>query len=130
MNKRDFGKLGESTAAEYLKARGFEIIGQNVYVGRCEIDLVAKGDGLILFVEVKMRRQEPGGESLYGRPGSALTKTKRDNLLSAAAGYLFEHPGETDGLQPRIDLIEVYVDPRSKEYGVLDVIHIPNAVHK
>lgn len=130
MNKRDFGKIGETTAGEFLKARGFEIIGRNVYVGRCEIDIIAVGHGLILFVEVKTRRQEPGGQSIYGRPGSALTKTKRENLIAAATGYIHEHPEIAGDLQPRIDLIEVYADPRSKEYGVLDVVHIPNAVHK
>ena len=130
MNKRDYGKVGETTAGEYLKARGYEIIGRNVYVGRCEIDLIAVGHGLLLFVEVKTRRQEPGGQSVYGRPGSALTKTKRENLIAAATGYIHEHPEIAGDLQPRIDLIEVYADPHSEEYGVLDVVHIPNAVHK
>lgn len=130
MNKRSFGKVGENTAAIYLEGEGFEIIGRNVYVGKTEIDIIAKNEDFFLFVEVKTRRQVPYSDSFYGRPGSALTYKKRENILSAALGYMHTNPDILENLQPRIDLIEVYVDPTSDIYKVLDVIHITNVVHK
>ena len=53
MNKREFGWIGEASAEGYLNSLGFETVGKNVYVGRCEIDLIVKSDTHILFVEVK-----------------------------------------------------------------------------
>ena len=129
MNKREFGKVGEASAEEYLNARGFETVGKNVYVGRCEIDLIVKSDTHILFVEVKTRRQMPDVRYVYGRPAAAVNTAKRNNLLTAVRRYLHENREALKELQPRIDIVEVYVDPRCNGYRVLDVKHFPNAVH-
>lgn len=129
MDRRSFGRIGENSAALYLKEKGFRIIGQNVYVGRCEIDIIAENGDLLLFVEVKTRRQIPGVKSIYGRPASAVDREKRQNLITGAKRYLYEHREETEAFQPRIDIIEVYVDPKEDPYRVLDILHFPNAVH-
>ena len=129
MNNRGFGRTGEISAALYLEKQGFEIVGRNVYVGRCEIDVIAKTSELLVFVEVKTRRQKPGARSIYGRPASAVDSTKRKNMLDAAKRYLYENREETRDLQPRLDIIEVYVDPDDSAYRVLDIMHFPNAVH-
>lgn len=129
MNKREFGWVGEESAEEYLNAHGFETVGKNVYVGRCEIDLIVKSDTHILFVEVKTRRQLPDVHSPYGRPATAVNAAKRNNLLTAVRRYIHERRETLCDLQPRIDIVEVYVDPRSDDYRVLDVKHFPNAVH-
>lgn len=129
MDKRGFGRVGENSAALYLKEKGFNIIGQNVYVGRCEIDIIAENGDLLLFVEVKTRRQIPGTKSIYGRPASAVDREKRQNLLTAAKRYLIENRETVSSFQPRIDIIEVYVDPSDTAYRVLDIMHFPNAVH-
>lgn len=129
MNNRGFGRTGEISAALYLEKKGFEIVGRNIYVGRCEIDVIAKNDELLLFVEVKTRRQKPGVKTVYGRPASAVNHTKRQNMLDAAKRYLYKNREATKDLQPRIDIIEVYVDPNDSAYRVLDIMHFPNAVH-
>ena len=129
MDNRSFGRVGENSAAIYLEKNGFNIIGRNVYVGRCEIDIIAENGDLLLFVEVKTRRQAPDVKSIYGRPASAVDREKRQNLMSAVRRYLHETRKETEAFQPRIDIIEVYVDPSEKAYKVLDIRHFPNAVH-
>ena len=129
MDNRSFGRVGENSAAIYLEKIGFNIIGRNVYVGRCEIDIIAENGDLLLFVEVKTRRQAPDVKSIYGRPASAVAREKRQNLMSAVRRYLHENRKETEAFQPRIDIIEVYVDPSEKAYKVLDIRHFPNAVH-
>lgn len=129
MNKREFGWIGEASAEGYLNSLGFETVGKNVYVGRCEIDLIVKSDTHILFVEVKTRRQLPDVPSPFGRPATAVNAAKRSNLLTAVKRYIHENREAMESLQPRIDIVEVYVDPRSDEYRVLDVKHFPNAVH-
>lgn len=130
MDKRAYGRVGEDSAASYLKRRGYNIVGQNVYVGKCELDIIAENGELLLFVEVKTRRQRPDVKSIYGRPATAVDSKKRVHLLEAASRYLYENRESTRHLQPRIDIIEVYADPSTDSYRVLDIRHFPNAVHR
>ena len=127
-NGREFGSWGEDQAAKFLKKKGFRTVGRNVYVGRKEIDIIARGRGMILFVEVKTRRQIPDTDSPYGRPATAVNAKKRENLLYAVRGYMYFHREACEGLQPRIDVVEVYADPSTSKNKVLEIRHFPNAV--
>lgn len=129
MNKRGFGHIGECSAALYLEKEGYRIIGKNIYVGKCELDIVAVNDTHIIFVEVKTRRQYPNVKSIYGRPALAVNERKRQNMLTAAGGYLREHKTDTENLMVRLDIIEVYVDPADKNYRVIKIEHFKGAVH-
>ena len=125
---RELGNWGEDQAAKHLEKQGFRTVARNVFVGRKEIDIIARGRGMILFVEVKTRRQIPDMGSPYGRPATAVNAKKRENLRYAVRGYLFSHREECEGLQPRIDVIEVYADPSKTKNRVLEIKHFPNAV--
>lgn len=127
MNTREYGLLGETSAAEYLEAHGYKVIGRNVHVGHDEIDILAEGDGFLVLAEVKTRRQFMDTRSPFGTPASAVNEEKQNNMIRALTGYLAAH--ET-ALQPRIDVIEVYADPSSEEYKVLDIRHYENAVKR
>ena len=127
MNSREFGKLGENSAAQYLRERGYHIIGQNVYVGHREVDIIAENDWFIVFAEVKTRRQLPYQNSPFGTPGEAVDNRKRELLVSAAEEYLLKNRCDKS---PRIDVIEVYVSPFTDEYKVEDIRHYENAVKK
>ncbi|MCQ2423883.1 MAG: YraN family protein [Clostridia bacterium] len=128
MNNRSFGKKGEDVAASYLREHGYEIVGQNVYVGHDEIDILSADDTHILFTEVKTRRERPEHPDRFGRPAAAVTPVKQKHLLASAGAWLHEHAEEIHGRQPRIDVIEVYISP--DDGSVLRVFHIENAVRK
>ena len=49
------GQWGEQAAADYLSAKGYEIMARNVRTPYGEIDLIAQKDGFTIFVEVKAR---------------------------------------------------------------------------
>ena len=49
------GRRGERLAARVLEARGWRILARNYKAGRREIDIVARRERLLLFVEVKAR---------------------------------------------------------------------------
>ena len=51
--KRKFGDVGELIAEKYLKERGYEIMDRNFRKTYGEIDLIAKKNGVLVFVEVK-----------------------------------------------------------------------------
>lgn len=127
MDTQTLGKLGEDTAAQYLESRGFRILHRNLRIGHAEIDLAAENDVYLVFAEVKTRRQKPGSPAPFGTPAEAVDARKQAMLVKAAEAYLAEHACEKFF---RIDVIEIYADPNSAEYRVLDVRHFENAVRK
>ncbi|OHA18011.1 MAG: hypothetical protein A2836_01805 [Candidatus Taylorbacteria bacterium RIFCSPHIGHO2_01_FULL_45_63] len=56
--KKHIGRLGEDIATRYLKEKGFEILDRNYLKRVGEIDIVAKKDKKIHFVEVKTVSRE------------------------------------------------------------------------
>ena len=54
------GQWGETLAADFLKKKGFRILGRNVRPNRHndELDIVAKNKDYLVFVEVKTRSYE------------------------------------------------------------------------
>lgn len=52
-SRKDIGNLGERIAAEYLRRRGFEIVGRNVARKTGELDVIARMGETLHFVEVK-----------------------------------------------------------------------------
>ena len=122
------GKKGEESAASFLCGKGFTIVGRNIRVGHYETDIIAKNDTTLVFAEVKTRKTYPSAYHLYGRPATAVDYNKRSKLIEGAKAYIKKHQEEFVGLQPRIDVIEVYVSPDSDRYKVLKIVHMPNAV--
>ncbi|MBW2714474.1 MAG: YraN family protein, partial [Deltaproteobacteria bacterium] len=61
-SRNELGAEGERRAADHLAARGYRIIARNVRAGGVEMDLIARRGPLVVFVEVKTRRE--------GGPGS------------------------------------------------------------
>lgn len=100
VNPGRIGFQGESTAISYLKGIGAEILATNYTAAGAEIDIIARLDGVTVFVEVKRR-----SSVRYGRPGAAVTPGKQQRILRAASVYLSRNGGTE---QPaRFDVIEV-----------------------
>ena len=128
MSTRTLGNRGEESAALYLQQHGYEILGRNVRIGHWEVDILAKNDTHLVFAEVKTRRVYPGVPSKFGRPADAVDTRKRDCLVRAVYAWRKQHPGEYGALIPNIDILEVYIDPSSETYRVLEIRHYRNAV--
>jgi putative endonuclease len=80
----DTGRRGEDLAAQLLQAKGYEIVARNFRAGRGEIDLIAKKEGLLVFVEVKTRTN-----LRFGMPEAAVSPRKAALITQAADEYLF-----------------------------------------
>jgi len=80
------GKWGEDIAAEYLTQRGYEIVARNIRTPYGEIDVIAKQNDIIIFVEVKTRTS-----NTMGLPEESITPRKRDHMLAAADHYAAEN---------------------------------------
>ena len=108
---RELGKWGETQAKAYLEDRGFEVISQNVYTEYGEIDLIAKKEGQIHFVEVKTR-----SSTRFGTPEASITPNKIRHMIESAEAFLQDHPEYEGGWQ--IDVIAIQV-PNLDELPVI-----------
>lgn len=125
MNRYELGRRGEDFACGYLEEHGFTVIGRNVHAGHSEFDIICTDGKYIVFAEIKTRNEAPDSPDRYGRPANAVTAKKADALIRGAQRYLREE--NITGLQPRIDVIEIYADCFPK-FHVLKLHHIRNAV--
>ncbi len=95
------GSLGETLAAQYLKEKGYEILFQNWRYKHLEVDIIAKERGILVFVEVKSRRNER-----YGTPDEFVDQHKQTCLIRAADVFL---AGSSYAGDIRFDIVSVYL---------------------
>lgn len=80
---REVGKWAECIAAHLLSIKGFKILSRNFNTRFGEIDIVAQGEGIIIFAEVRYR-----GKGSYLLPEETLTCKKQQRIKLAASIYL------------------------------------------
>ena len=101
MDRKTAGIMGEVAAAKLYRKAGYQLLASNFRTRQGEIDLVAEGQGCLVFAEVKTR--EEGG---LVTPREAVTPAKQHRIIAAAKGYL-EKFGDS-GRPIRFDVVEVY----------------------
>ncbi len=77
------GKWGEESAVSFLKKEGFEILERNFRYKKAEIDLIARENGILVFVEVKTRAY-----TSFGRPEEMVSQRKKRLLIDAGMAYM------------------------------------------
>lgn len=85
-NKREIGTAYELKAEEYLLGNGYKILERNFRNRSGEIDLIAKKNGQIHFVEVKYRMT-----AAYGSPLEAVDFRKQNQIRKVALYYLMKN---------------------------------------
>ena len=120
--RKQLGAWGESIAASHLEANRYTICDRNWRARirehgiRGELDIVARRDQHLAFVEVKTRRG--------GLPEQQITPRKAHQLMQLALVYLEAHQ-LSEETEFSIDLVAVELDARGK---VLRIEHVPNIV--
>ena len=100
MNSNIRGKAGEAMAAHFLRARGYTILDAGYRSAFGEIDLIAKKRNCVVFVEVKLRKNDR-----FSRACEAVTPAKQDRLRQTALQWVSQY-GEPK--ECRFDVIEIY----------------------
>ena len=119
-NSKIIGDRGETIASDFLAKKNYEILARQFRYRNGEIDIVAKSDKVLVFVEVKTADLSRTGTSAYGDPETWLDVKKQKFLRKSAEYYMLKNKmGEIDC---RFDLIAVriYADHE-------DINHIENA---
>ncbi|MFZ6014654.1 MAG: YraN family protein [Bacteroidota bacterium] len=86
IDKIKTGSKGENLAAAFLEQKGFEIVARNYRFRRLEIDLIARRDNWLIFVEVKTRSSTD-----FGEPEEFVVDTKRQHIFDTAEEYIFKN---------------------------------------
>lgn len=114
LNTREEGKIGEELAIAHLRKAGYEIVQNNWHLHHLEIDIVARHQGELVFVEVKLRHSDE-----FGDPESFVTRSKQKLLVRAANYYIEQQEIEAEC---RFDVIGILA-----KNGQYSVHHIVNA---
>ena len=77
------GVSGEQQAKKYLIKQGYKVLETNYKTVLGEIDIIAKKDGFIVFVEVKTR-----SNTKFGLPRESVTPYKQNKIRTVATYYL------------------------------------------
>ena len=111
----DIGIEGENLSCQYLTTLGYEVLARNWRFKRAEIDIIAKQNDVLIFVEVKAKTYD-----FYGDPAESITQRKEDFMVDAATQYCIEvgHDWEI-----RFDIIAIIIHPN----GTHTLNHYPDA---
>jgi putative endonuclease len=116
--RQKLGRWGEQLAAQRLEALGYVILDRNWRCRRGEIDLVARDEDVLVFVEVKTRRGRD-----YGSPEESITRSKAKRLLELGQRYMLE--SDIEDVDWRVDLVAVEINQQGE---LLRFEHIPNVI--
>lgn len=109
LSNRSRGRWGEAVAARHLRSQGFEIVDagwrppERALAG--DVDLVARRGDLVVFCEVKARRDA----RRFGGAVAAVTTAKQEQVRRLAASWLRHHE-ERLPVEPEIRFDVVAVD--------------------
>ena len=127
MDTKRVGAMGERIAEGYLKNKGYQVLDKNYSSKssrgplRGEVDLVAKKDDIISFIEVKTLRQFPGEPF---SPEEKVNFGKQRKLVKAAESWLIKKRIPLD-TKWQIDVIAFEIVPQNKK---VNISHFENAI--
>lgn len=130
-HNQNIGKIGEETACKFLMKQGYQILTRNYWKKWGEIDIIAKKDRVIHFVEVKTVSKDltsslnrdfvscetekcVNHETSDGyRPEDNIHPWKLKRLSRAIQTYIIEN-NMTDENEWQFDAITVFLDIKNK----------------
>lgn len=124
----NFGRLGELSAQEYLKDKGYLILDVNYFfktesgskIG--EIDIICKDKDSFVFVEVKTTISSEYLAEFF-RLERRISRAKIHKIIRTAQHWFQNKELSLDGVSWRIDIIGIINHESS-----LEVLHFKNAI--
>ena len=114
LNRRQkFGKRGEAIAVGQLKKEGYKIIETNYRNKLGEIDMFAKDNDTIVFIEVKARSSVH-----FGSPKWAVTPKKQKKISMVALAYLKSNNQFT--AKARFDVVTVTLNRDKPQIEIIE----------
>jgi putative endonuclease len=111
---KHIGNWGEELAVAYLEKEGFTITEKNWRTGRSEIDLIGIIKNTLVFIEVKVRKNNQ-----FGNPEEFVGKQKANRIKEASIEYQIQKKYE--GFI-RFDIVAI-TGTREK----FEILHFPDS---
>ncbi|MBF0224085.1 MAG: YraN family protein [Desulfobacterales bacterium] len=100
--KQKLGQQGESIAEKFLLSQGYSIIEKNYRTRFGEIDIIAKDNNYICFIEVKLRKTKS-----FGCPKDSVNYGKQRKISMTAMDYL-KKSGQNNQ-KARFDVVSISI---------------------
>jgi len=92
MNRNNAGYEAEKLAATFLQNHGLKLVLENYHCRFGEIDLIMQEANTLVFVEVRLRKNNQ-----FGGASASITKQKQEKLIATAEHYLQKHDSQSYG---------------------------------
>ncbi|MGM0579621.1 MAG: YraN family protein [Bacteroidota bacterium] len=115
MNTKKIGDKGENFAVKILETKGYEILERNYRFKRCEIDIIALHNNLLIFIEVKSLHSFN-----HGYPEERVNQAKIDKLMEAAENYIYAINWQKD---IRFDILSINLNEPDKYLHIEDAFY-------
>ena len=112
---KDIGNYAEELAIRYLQEEEYVILSHSFKCKQGEVDIIARVEDIICFIEVKSRYS-----SLYGRPLEAVTYSKRHRIINTARYYFYSN--RIQCYNARFDVIELMFNRSNNSYKINHIL--------
>jgi putative endonuclease len=122
MGSRETGVIGEKIAEKYLRKKGYQILDRNYTFKipgspqKGEIDIIARKNNIINFVEVKTLKTEEGQSSLIS-PEEKVNFRKQRKIIKTAESWLMKRKIPLNS-KWRIDIISIEIKAFDKKVKI------------
>ena len=103
------GARGEALAWNFLRKQGYSILEKNYRTRFGEVDVIAQKGDVLVFLEVKTRRDHQ-----FGFPAESVNWKKRQKLTRVAEAYL--QAKRLENQATRFDILSITWDGRTEPH--------------
>jgi putative endonuclease len=113
--KKEIGQKGENLAVDYLQNAGYMVLERNYRCKLGEIDIIARDNDTLVFIEVRTR-----SSLAFGLPQESINRRKRHQISKVALEYMIRR--KLKNIPARFDVVAISLAP-----GKEKVDHIKDA---
>lgn len=123
INNKETGRYGEELALKFLRNKGYKILRQNFIpkfsrgINRSEIDIIAKKQQSIIFVEVKALKVDCLDEEKFF-PEDKVNFHKLKQIKKAVDCFLSENGLSFENQKCQIDILSVLIHKYSNQIKI------------
>ena len=114
---REKGRQAEDIAADFLESSGYRIVERNFTCRIGEIDIIARENEELVFVEVRSRSSQRTVNPAY-----SVNRTKQHKIARVAQYYLATRCRDTP--PSRFDVVIVNMGPTPDVYLIADAFQV------
>lgn len=110
--KKEIGQKGENLAADYLQNAGYTVLERNYRCKLGEIDIIARDNDTLVFIEVRSR-----SSLAFGLPQESINRRKRHQISKVALEYMIRR--KLKNIPARFDVVAVSFEGRKEKVDLI-----------